>query len=221
VKKKSKKSWSRTEKLTAVVLVVAVITLCSAFFIPEVRRFFGVEKRIATNRFLMARNIVENGQTIQASGSPSDVTVVNNEARNGAVMFDVRQLGAGCFDNDTTVGNAGMLRADKVDSLSVTNSVAYSDPNARPAAVGNGRSFNYGEWLDFLDTANRKDEKALASIEELRYRLETQWRELPADQQRKNKNELETVLGKLTAGGWDTNAFYRNHAPNFVRMPCV
>jgi hypothetical protein len=44
---KKKPPWSRADKLTALAVFVAVIACASAFFIPEVRQFFGLEKPTA------------------------------------------------------------------------------------------------------------------------------------------------------------------------------
>jgi hypothetical protein len=43
----SLRPWSRADKLTALTVFVAVIACASAFFIPEVRQFFGLEKPTA------------------------------------------------------------------------------------------------------------------------------------------------------------------------------
>jgi hypothetical protein len=39
-----KTPWSRNDKLVVIAIAIAVMALGSAFFIPEVRRFFGLEK---------------------------------------------------------------------------------------------------------------------------------------------------------------------------------
>jgi hypothetical protein len=170
----------------------------------------------------VTNGISENGTTALGFGSASRVTGINNTARSGAAMIDVGHLGTGNFDNNTTVGNSELLKADSADEVSVTNNTAYADPNARPG-VPAIRPYNVGDWFDFLDdyegfTGEKEEAKAESEVNHLRERLTLEWKSLPTEQRLANRKELEEVLTAIK--GVNFNAHYRDWPPSFVTRPC-
>jgi hypothetical protein len=167
-------------------------------------------------------NIYENGQTGLESSELGKITGTNNSARNGSAMFDVKQVGTANFDNSTTVGDAEILKADKVDKLTATNNRAYAGPRAMPAPESS-HAFNVGDWFDFMEDyeqyiVNKDAAKAEAEIKRLRERLASEWDSLPPQRRLTNQKELEEVLAAMNGNSF--NVHYRDWPPSFVPRPC-
>lgn len=163
-------------------------------------------------------NIVENGQTANESSAQSKITSANDTARNGGAMFDVKHVGTADFDHSTTVGNAEILKSDKVDKLKATNSLAL--PSLQPSMA---HAFNVGDWFDFLEdyeqsVVDKNAARAIDQIKHLRERLTLEWGWLPEPQRKANQKELETVLAAIK--GVPFNPHYRDWPPTFVDRPC-
>ena len=143
---------------------------------------------------------------------------MDNTARSGSAMFDVKKLGTANFENSTTLGNSTMLKSDQVDKLNVKNSTAYGD-GALPPPVAH--SFDVANWFEFLEThedfvAEGKDNSAMER--NLRQTLEAQWRSLSPAKRNANRRELEKVLTDLK--GTTFSSHYRDWPPSFVERPC-
>ena len=116
----------------------------------------------------------------------------------------------------------------------VSNSISYADPanywkerqQAHPGSppTGTNSDFNYADWVGFLEdyselNAYRQKDKIPKLIERVRQRLETQWKQLPDKERQENDANFAQVLSDLASDGWDTNMYYRNNVPTFVRLP--
>ena len=174
----------------------------------------------------------------QPSPGGESMTVTDNQFRASPLrsssapplaMFDVKQLDAGCFDNNTAVGME-ILKADKVGRIATRNNVAYSDPTARSAPyAGIDRSYNYSDWLDFLDRFDDivvYGKSPAEHIGKLRTRLESEWGSMSADQRDKRRQELESLANRLATATpktyWSVTEPLRHaeNVPPFVRLPC-
>jgi hypothetical protein len=161
-----------------------------------------------------------------ASDSPSGIVATNNlmTGSPNTAMFDVKELGVGCFDNNTSVG-MGILKSDKAIALGGKDNLSYADASARPTLpAGSNRSYNFGNWLDFLEDFDPK--KASEQLTQLKVRLESDWKSLPSENQRAYEQEFTALadkLGHTTSGElWSVTEPLRHkeHVPSFVRMPC-
>jgi hypothetical protein len=83
---KRKTSWSRGEKQAAIAIVVAVIACASAFFIPEVRRFVGLEKPTVSTPITVtqAETPAPPPQTAPAAHAAKPVQIEQRGTGNGA-----------------------------------------------------------------------------------------------------------------------------------------
>jgi hypothetical protein len=173
-----------------------------------------------------SHNISNNG--VSAFGSQGEVqkmTSDTNTNNNGSAMIDVKELGTGSFDHDTTVGNASLLRADKAQQVSVTNSTAYgSTAYGGPSNPVSDPTFTVGDWFEFLEdyeqsVVDKQVEHSEAIARALRNRLETDWQTLPVNKRQANSKELDTVLKSIAGRSFNPN--YRDWPPTFVSRPCI
>jgi pimeloyl-ACP methyl ester carboxylesterase len=164
-------------------------------------------------------NIAENGQTAYQANAGRKLTSMNDAARDGSAMFEVKKLGMGDFENSTTTGNGKILKSDSVDHLTAKNNIAYGDSKTIPSS--SHHSFNVGDWFDFLENYEQLvvDHNGTDTLEKkLHETLETEWAPIPQAERSANRKELERVLSDLR--GRTFNAHYRDWPPTFVERPC-
>jgi len=94
-----KQPWSRNDKLGATAVFVAVITCASAFFIPEVRRFFGLEKPIAAQEpTTVAQPKVPANQPLEPTAVPTQsvLTIKTKKAPDSTIRKIERPPAQNC-----------------------------------------------------------------------------------------------------------------------------
>lgn len=161
-----------------------------------------------------------NGTTGYASDRDSKITSFNDTVRAGSVMFDIKELGTGNFENNTTVGKSTILKSDKANHVNAKNNVAYADPSARLNAE---HKYNVGDWFDFLEDheeaiISKKPEQAERIVNNLQVRLHGEWKSLPKNKRLANESELKGAIVELK--GSTFNEHYRDWPPNFIERPC-
>jgi hypothetical protein len=132
--KMSTKKWSRAELWTAVGVLVAVVIGVSAFFVPEVRRFIGLEKptvpAVIPTHTETPR--VSPPQTIPAASKPKPPKIEQRGTGNGATESikqsgncDINQIGGNGNSATANCGPQLRLPEQRIDQLASLLSIKH------------------------------------------------------------------------------------------------